>query len=82
MKNVVCPECGGTLTFESLCQYGLKQKVSKNGKLCKRIIKKNYGSMEAALLYCSDCKKTFDEDDFIYHGDSITFVSEEGRNDP
>lgn len=76
MSKVVCPDCGGNLTFESLCQYGLRQKVSSTGKLCKRTRKVDHGSMEANLLYCDKCKRCFDEDEYMFYGDFVQLNKE------
>lgn len=45
MSKVVCPDCGGNLTFEFLCQYGLQQKVSSIGrKLLAATKEEHYGA--------------------------------------
>lgn len=87
MSKVVCPDCGGNLTFGVLCQYGLQQKVSSTGKLCKRTRKVDYGSEEAAILYCAKCKRSFNEDEYTFTADSVQLTFEailepaEGDND-
>lgn len=56
IRSNKCPCCNGTnLIFETLCQYGLQQKVLKNGKLSKTLKKVDYGSMEAYYISCKDC---------------------------
>ena len=71
VRKVVCPNCGGNLTFEILGQYGLQQRVSKTGKLCKRTRKVDYGSEEATILYCAKCKRSFSEDEYTFDADSV-----------
>ncbi len=71
MSKVVCPDCGGNLIFVELCQYGLQQKVSSTGKLCKRTRKVDYGSEEAFILYCAKCRRNFDEDEYTFDDDSV-----------
>lgn len=74
MNKVVCPNCGGNLTFEGLYQYGLQQKVSSTGKLCKRTRRVDYGSEGADMLYCAECKRCFNEDEYVLYGDSIKLI--------
>lgn len=71
MDKVVCPECGANLTMESLCQYGLRQKISSNGRICKRIKKVDSGPMDEIIVFCPKCKRCLDEDEYTFYGGSI-----------
>lgn len=81
MKNVVCPKCGGALVYEELCQYGVQYKVGKNGKLSKRTKKVNHGSIDAAILFCSECNTCIDEDNFFFDSGRIELEGDEDETD-
>ena len=56
IRSNKCPKCGGTnLILDSLYQYGIVQKINKNGKVSKRGKKVDYGSIDCAYISCQDC---------------------------
>lgn len=55
MDKIVCPECGGQLVYESLCQYGIIRKVRPDGLIQLRKKTVDYGSLDEDLLYCPEC---------------------------
>lgn len=71
MDKVVCPDCGGKLTLEYLYQYGLRQRISSDGRICKRTEKVDNGPIDACILFCPACKKNFNEDEYSILGDYI-----------
>ena len=73
MSKIVCPKCGGRLTYETLCQYGIQQKVKSNGTLCKKTRRIDYGSMEHVYLFCENCKWTAEEEDFVSGNNKVEF---------
>lgn len=78
MKKVVCPTCGGPLIFESLCQYGMQYAVSKTtGRISKKAKRVDHGPIECNQLLCYNCKKSFDEEKFNFHGDYVQLCGEE-----
>lgn len=62
--EVVCPKCGGRLTLEYICQYGIQYKVKPSGELCKCAHKKDHGSMDFSFLFCEACEWQADELEF------------------
>ena len=76
MSKVVCPECGGRLTLEILCQYGIRQKVKPDGTLCKRTRRKDHGSMEFDYLFCEACGWAADEEEFAAGPHGVELLKE------
>ena len=79
MKKVVCPKCGGPLTLESLCQYGLQYEVCKNGKVKRKSVKVDHGPMDYQHLFCKnrECRRYWPEDEFEVQNDRIVFLDTE-----
>lgn len=75
MKKVCCPNCGGQLVIENFGQYGLVQKIGFNGKIQKKIVRKDYGGGDECetLVYCRSCLWST-SGEFIQNGDSISLT--------
>ena len=76
MSKVVCPDCGGNLVLEELCQYSMLYKVGSTGKVYKRGKKVDQGTLEIIYLYCEKCRRRFDFDKWTLNesGDRITWL--------
>lgn len=73
MSKVVCPQCGGRLTLDSLYQYGILRKVKTDGTLCKRERRRDYGPMEFSYLICESCGWQATDGDFDIESGKICF---------
>lgn len=51
-----CPKCGAELEYHELCQYTVRYRILKNGKISKkRIRKEDNGSIDEKFICCSQC---------------------------
>lgn len=76
MSKVVCPECGGRLTIESLYQYGILRKVKPDGTLCKRTRRRDNGPMEFDYLFCEACGWYAEEEEFAVGANKVELLKE------
>lgn len=76
MKKVVCPECGGPLILESLCQYGRQQELCKNGKIKKKIKVVDQGPIDFQHIFCESCHYVFGEGEFISRDGCVELLKE------
>ena len=68
-KSVCCPDCGGHLTFDHMYQVSRKYKVLKNGRICKTYKQTEPLDLEAEIVYCENCGRNFNENDFYLSDD-------------
>lgn len=78
MRKIVCPDCGGNLVFEELCQCSVLYKVGSTGKIYKRGKKVDQGTLEIIYLYCGKCGRRVDFDKCTLNefGDRITRLND------
>lgn len=77
-KKVVCPNCGGPLTVERLCQCEMQFMVSKiTGRVSKKAKRVNYGTIADNQLFCNHCGKCFGDGEFVFDGNSVRRCNKE-----
>ena len=74
MSKVVCPKCGGRLTYEAISQYGVKWKVKPDGTLGKRGKRVEYNATEDEMLYCESCQWTADDGDYAWSANGLELL--------
>lgn len=56
-----CPHCGGRMTVSAFYSYSLDYVIRRNGQPYKRGKKSSDGPMDAHVVSCNDCNRTWDE---------------------
>lgn len=64
-----CPKCGGKIEVSYLYQYSHEYKMTKSGRLSKRYVKRDCGSMEVAVAGCHTCGANWGDGEFIIDED-------------
>lgn len=74
-----CPLCGGEIIVSEYYQKSYDYKVLKNGKMSKRYIVTDAGSMSARTAACGNlCGAYWEEDDFDIAEDGTFDIAEDG----
>lgn len=66
MKINCCPKCGSTIEVSILCQYSRNHIIGKRGKMLKKYKRRDEGSIDAALAFCTNeaCDVQWEDRDF------------------
>lgn len=63
----ICPKCGGRLLIEAIGNYGDVYRMKADGEMSKvRLRRTIYAGTDSYLIYCEDCRETFDIEDYGY----------------
>ena len=61
----ICPKCGEKLLIEAVGNYGDIYRMRADGEMSKRRIKRIvYEGTDGYMIYCEQCRETFDTKDF------------------
>lgn len=67
MDKNICPKCGGKLLIEAVGNYGLVYRMKRDGGMYKKPIRRlTYECSGLFMIYCEDCKNTYDASDYGY----------------
>ncbi len=63
VKRTKCPLCGGEIVVSDLCQYAYNHKITKSGKISRKVTRCDCGSMEVSVAGCK-CGANWGQGDF------------------